>query len=79
MTIDLAITARQVKQAVAALKKQRPAYADLLNFYEKIFVAQENSKSQINLDPMQISAETLSLKKNEKLSLITISEFQIGQ
>ena len=79
MAIDLAITARQVKQAVAALKKQRPAYADLLNFYEKIFVAQENSKSQINLDPIQISAETLSLKKKENLSLIAISEFTVDQ
>jgi hypothetical protein len=37
MTAYLAITSQQVKQAAAALKKARPAYADLLNFYEKIF------------------------------------------
>ncbi len=79
MTADLAITSQQVKQAVAALKKLRPTYADLLNFYEKIFVAQEDSKSQINIDPLKISKETLALKRKEKFSLIAISEFVVDQ
>lgn len=79
MTADLAITSQQVKQAVAALKKLRPTYADLLNFYEKIFVAQEDSKSQINIDPLKISKETLALKRKEKFSLIAISEFIVDQ
>ncbi len=77
MTANLAITSQQVKQAAAALKKLRPAYADLLSFYEKIFVAQENSKSQIKIDPLKISEEILALKKKEKFSLIDISEFGV--
>ncbi|MGD9206785.1 MAG: formate dehydrogenase accessory protein FdhE [Desulfobacterales bacterium] len=79
MTANLAITTQQIKQAVAALKKLRPAYADLLNFYENIFVAQEDSKSQINIDPIKIGEETLALKRKEKFSLITISEFVVDQ
>ncbi|MGD9175759.1 MAG: formate dehydrogenase accessory protein FdhE, partial [Desulfobacterales bacterium] len=79
MTVDLAITSQQIKQAVAALKKQRPAYTGLLNFYEKIFVAQDDYKGQINLDPIEISAETLALKRKEKFSLIGISEFVVDQ
>ena len=79
MTVDLAITSQQVQQAVAALKKLRPTYSDLLNFYEKIFVAQEDSKSQINIDPLEISEETLALKKKENFSLIGISEFVVDQ
>jgi FdhE protein len=79
MTVALAITSQQIKQAVAALKRLRPAYTDLLDFYEKIFVAQENSKSQIDLDPIKISAETLALKRKEKVSLIGISDFVIDQ
>ncbi|MGD9314524.1 MAG: hypothetical protein PVI96_16520, partial [Desulfobacterales bacterium] len=79
MTANLAITPQQIKQAVAALKKLRPAYADLLNFYENIFVAQEDSKSQINIDPIKIGEETLALKRKEKFSLITISEFVVDQ
>lgn len=79
MTVELAITSQQIKQAVAALKKQRPAYSDLLNFYEQIFVAQEDSKSQVNIDPLEISKETLALKQKEKFSLIGISEFVVDQ
>ncbi|MGD9348919.1 MAG: formate dehydrogenase accessory protein FdhE, partial [Desulfobacterales bacterium] len=77
MTADLAITSQQIKQAVAALKKLRPAYADLLNFYENIFVAQEDAKGQIGIEPTEISAETLALKRKEKFSLIGISEFVV--
>jgi FdhE protein len=79
MTVDLAITSQQIKQAVAALKKQRPDYTGLLNFYEKIFVAQEDVKSQIDLDPIEIRAEQLTLKRKEKFSLIGISEFVVDQ
>jgi FdhE protein len=79
MTADLAITPQQIRQAVAALKKLRPAYADLFNFYEKIFVAQEDVKSQIDLDPIEIRAEQLTLKRKEKFSLIGISEFVVDQ
>ena len=75
MTAYLAITSQQVKQAATALKKTRPTYAGLLNFYEKIFVAQEDSKSQIKIDPLKISEELLALKKKESFSLIDISEF----
>jgi FdhE protein len=77
MTAYLAITSQQVKQAAAALKKLRPAYADLLNFYEKIFVAQEDSKRRIKIDPIKISDEILALKKKEKFSLIDLSEFAL--
>ena len=78
MTAHLAITSQQIKQAAAALKKARPAYADLLNFYEKIFVAQEDSKSEIKIDPLKISEAILALKKKEKFSLIDMSEFGLA-
>jgi len=77
MTAELAITSQQVKQAASALKRLRPTYADLLNFYEKIFTAQEESKSQIKIDPLKISEEMLALKKKEKFSLIDLPEFKI--
>jgi FdhE protein len=75
MTAYLAITSQQVIQAAAAMRKARPSYADLLNFYEKIFVAQEDSKNKIKIDPIKISEEILALKKKEKFSLIDMSEF----
>jgi FdhE protein len=77
MTAYLAITPQQIKQAAAALKKMRPAYTDLFSFYEKIFVAQEDSKSQIKIDPLTIREEILALKKKEKFSLIAMDEFKL--
>ena len=77
MTAEMAISSQQVKPAAAALKKLRPTYADLLNFYEKIFAAQEDSKSQIKIDPPKINEELLALKKKEKFSLIDLPEFKI--
>ena len=77
MTTNLAITSQQIKHATAALKKLRPAYGELLNFYEKIFVAQEDSKSEIKLEALKITKEMLALKKKEKFPLIDVSEFRI--
>jgi len=75
MTDYLAITSDQIKKAGAALKKLRPTYLDLLDYYQQIFVAQEDSKSQLKIEPIKISAEILAVKKNDKFPLITISEF----
>ena len=77
MTANLAITSQQITHATAALKKLRPAYGELLNFYEKIFVAQEDSRSEIKLAALKITKEMLALKKKEKFPLIDVSEFRI--
>lgn len=77
MTANVAITSQQIKQAAAALKKLKPAYGELLDFYEKIFVAQEDSKSEIKLEALKISQEMLAVKKKEKFPLINISDFRI--
>jgi FdhE protein len=79
MTDYLAITSDQVKQAAAALKKLRPTYLDLLDYYQQIFVAQEDSKSQLKIEPIKISSEILAVKKNDKFPLINISEFVVDR
>ena len=79
MTDYLTITSEQVKQAVAALEKLRPTYLDLLDYYQQIFVAQEDSMSRLKIEPIKISAEILAVKKNEKFPLINISEFGVDK
>ena len=37
MTSYLALTSEQVKKAVAAVKKNKPVYAEILNFYGGVF------------------------------------------
>ena len=66
-----------IKRAAAALRKLRPAYETLINFYEQVFKAQEASKNQIYIAPIQISDEMLSLKTEENFPLIDIADFAV--
>jgi FdhE protein len=75
MISNLALTSDQIEKAVAAVKKNKPVYADLLDFYGRIFDAQEDSKGRIQVEPLQISEAMLSVKAREQLPLIGIDEF----
>ena len=66
-----------IKNAASVLRKLRPAYSEMLDFYEKLFVSQEDSKNQINIAPIQISDEMLAIKAGEKLPLISTDDFVI--
>jgi len=75
MTFNLALTPDQVKYAVEAIKMNKPVYAEILDFYGRIFEAQEMSKDRIQIQPLQISPEMRTVKAREKFSLIEIKEF----
>jgi len=75
MTSNLALTSGQIEKAVAAVKKSKPVYADLLDFYGRLFDAQEDSKGRCRIEPLQISEAMLSVKAREQLPLIGIEEF----
>ena len=67
----------RIRKAVAAVKADRPAYEEVLDFYEKLFLAQETAKEQVHLEPIQISEELLSIKRKEELPLIDREDFAI--
>ena len=67
----------RIRKAVAAVKADRPAYEEVLDFYEKLFLAQEMAKEQVQLEPVQISEELLSIKRKEELPLINREDFAI--
>jgi len=75
MTSYLALTSEQVKKAVAAVKKSKPVYAELLDFYGGVFEAQEDCKGRIDLEPLQLSEDLQTAKAREKLPLIEIEAF----
>lgn len=77
MTEIKVFKSEDIKKAVAAVKKLMPAYAEMVEVYELIFTAQEDSKQRINIDPIQISEETLSIKIKENFPLINAAEFSI--
>ena len=68
-------TAEQVKKAVETVKRRKPVYDEVLQFYGQLFVIQEESKSRIRLEPIHIPDDLLSIKASEKLPLIDINGF----
>ena len=70
-------TAEQIKKAVRAIKALRPAYKDLLAFYEKLFLAQEASKKHMRLQPIKIPEDLLAVKRKEKFPLIARKDFTV--
>jgi FdhE protein len=71
------VTVDRIREAVAAIKAERPAYEELLDFYEKVFLAQEAARGHVRLEPIQISEELLSIKRKEELPLINRPDFAI--
>lgn len=67
----------EIKKAVAEVKKIKPDFALIFDLYEKIFIAQEESKQGINLQEFILSDEIVSLKKKEKFPLVEIRQFQV--
>jgi FdhE protein len=64
-----------IREAVKDIKRLKPGYDAMLGLYEKIFIAQENSKSSIKLEEFIIPADKLALKLKEEFPLVNIPEF----
>ena len=75
MTANFALTPDQVKRAVDTVIQNNPAYADMLGFYGRIFVAQEESTARLQIEPIQIPDEVLTVKAQEKFPLIEVKDF----
>ena len=71
------LTAADIQKAVAAVKAERPAYEELLEFYEKVFLAQEKAKEQVRLTSIRIPDELLAMKRKEGLPLTDRAGFTV--
>ncbi len=58
-----------------SVTKTKPHYADILGFYGRLFVAQEESKNRVRLDPYPIPDDVRIAKAEKKRPLIEIEEF----
>jgi FdhE protein len=75
MTSYLALTSEQVKKAVESVKKSKAVYIEILEFYDRVFDAQEKCKGRLQLEPLQLSEELQTTKAREQLPLIEIGDF----
>ena len=73
------MTAEHIKRAAAALKAARPAYKEILEFYEDLCLAQEASKEDIVLEPLEIPEDILAIKRKEGFPLISTKAFSIDK
>jgi FdhE protein len=75
MALNLALTPGQVQEAVETVKRNNPLDEMRIEFYGRIFVAQEESRSHLRIEPIRIPGEILSVKAIEKLPLVEIRQF----
>ena len=79
MTASIALAVETIGKSAEAFRRLRPAYRDLLDFYEKVFVAQEEARQFIHIEPISISAQVLSIKRKEGFPLVSPSEFRVDE
>ena len=75
MTLNFALTPGQIKKAVESVMKNNPAYADMLVFYGRLFAAQEESKTLLQIEPLIVPDDVRAVKIREKFPLIKIKDF----
>ncbi|MBF0234407.1 MAG: formate dehydrogenase accessory protein FdhE, partial [Desulfamplus sp.] len=74
---DRGIISEQIKKSALKLRQARPAYEELINFYEEFFLAQEESRQRLDIDPIEIELDKLKLKSDNGMPLIDSSHFKI--
>jgi FdhE protein len=69
------ISVEQLQNASDTIKKARPAYEPVLDFYTQVFTLQELNRSEISIPPILIDADTLKTKQENEMPLIDQSGF----
>ena len=73
MSILPPLTTEQISKAARKLAQLRPAYADMLAFYEAVFICQEEAKADIDLEPIRLPPETVAERRQNGMPLVAIS------
>ncbi len=68
---------KQIATAAEAVQILRPAYTDILSFYEPLFLVQEAAKPQLCIEPPPIPENVFMFKRRGALPLIDPGEFSI--
>ncbi|MDP3284942.1 MAG: formate dehydrogenase accessory protein FdhE [Desulfobacterales bacterium] len=77
MTETATGTPEMIKKSAGTIKKLRPAYSKILDFYEKIFTAQEKSAIKTEIKPAQLADDIILIKAKENFPLFCLSEFSV--
>ncbi len=67
----------KLKERIQQIKKKRPGYREILDFYQKVKEAQANVKSSLKIDPIHLKKEWKELLSKEGFSLIQKEDFPL--
>jgi FdhE protein len=67
----------ELKARIQQIKKKRPGYGKMLDFYQKVKEAQDKVKGSLNIDPIKIKREWKELLAKEGFSLVQKEDFPV--
>src|SRR4030066_2020313 len=71
------IPLEKLKERIQQLKKKRPGYGKILDFYLKVKEAQDKSKTSLKTDPIKLRKEWKELLAKEGFSLIPKEDYPL--
>ena len=74
---DADVAQERIKKACREVTAARPAYTEILKFYEAVFLAQEAAKVHTHVPQIEIPEDILAMKLAEKFPLMAAAEFVI--
>jgi FdhE protein len=67
----------KLKKRIEQIKKKRPGYGEILDFYQKVREAQDKVKASLKTDPVKLGKEWKDLLGKEGFSLIQKEDFPV--
>ena len=68
---------KNIRDRIQQLKKKRPGYKEILDFYQKVREAQDEIKASLKIDPIKLKKEWKELLSKEGFSLIQKEDFPL--
>jgi len=66
-----------LKKRIEQIKKKRPGYGEILDFYQKVKEAQDQIKASLKIDPIHLKKEWKELLAKEGFSLLQKQDFPV--
>jgi FdhE protein len=76
MSADFEYGPEFVKRAAAEILAARPAYGELIGFYEDIFAAQEDARGRVRIEPFRLPPDLVRIKLKDQFPLIQVAEMR---
>jgi FdhE protein len=76
MGVEVEEGAGLVRRAAAGILAARPVYAEMIGFYGDLFVAQEEIRPRVRIEPVRLSPEMARIKRRDHFPLIQTEEMR---